>query len=96
MRRFDWQGLELGGGGGRWEGLELHLAVRPLQLRLQGPTAAATTAVAAAALEGATQLIRKQIWEVPCLVTDELQHLCKTEEKAFNAGLLPMYFFTRH
>lgn len=85
---FDGQVLELGGGGGQREGLDLHLAV-PLRLRLQGPAAAATAA--AAALEGATQVIRKQIWEVACLVTDELQHLCETEENVFSAILLPKH-----
>lgn len=85
LRCFHWQALELGGCRGWWEGLQLHLAVGPLQLRLQGPTAAATAA--AAALEGAAQGIRKQVWEVSCLVTDKLQHLCKTEEKTcFNSN----------
>lgn len=75
---FHRQALELGGCRGGREGLELHLAVGSLQLWLQGPTAAATAA--AAALEGAAQGIRKQVWKVSCLVTDKLQHLCKTEE----------------
>lgn len=56
LRRFHRQALELGGCRGCREGLQLHLAVGPLQLRLQGPAAAAT---AAAALEGAGQGIHK-------------------------------------
>lgn len=74
--------LQLRGGGGRWEGLQGRLAV--WARRVQGPaaTAAAATAgggggAAAAALEGAAQGIRKQVREVPRLVADKLQHLCK-------------------
>lgn len=73
--------------------MELPLAVGPLQLSLQGPTAAAT---AAAALEGAAQGVRKQVWKVSCLVTDKLQHLCKTEEDSFNTISSPVYFDACH
>lgn len=93
LRCFHRQALELGGCRGWREALELHLAVGPLQLRLQGPTVAA---IAAAALEGAAQGIRKQVWKVSCLVTDKLQHLCKTEENSFNTILSPAYFDTWH
>lgn len=73
--------LQLRGGGRRWEGLQGRLAIGARGV--QGPTAAAAAATAgggaaaAAALEGAAQGIRKQVREVPRLVADKLQHLCK-------------------
>lgn len=73
--------LQLRGGGRRWEGLQGRLAIGAWGV--QGPTAAAAAATAgggaaaAATLEGAAQGIRKQVREVPRLVADKLQHLCK-------------------
>lgn len=70
--------LQLWRGGGRREGLR-GLAIGPRGI--QGPDARATATTATATLEGAAQRVRKQVREVPCLVADELQHLCKEERE---------------
>lgn len=61
--------------------MKQHCAEGSIRGARGGGAAAAATAggggAAAAALEGAAQGIRKQVREVPRLVADKLQHLCK-------------------
>lgn len=80
--------LKLGRSCIRRERLKLPLTEGPLWRDVCRSTSITCTVV----LEGATQLFGKQIWKLPNLVADKLQHLYKNSKKNTNAMTYITYF----